>query len=480
MCPGCGVVIAKARAPIGRRQRDAVAEAPASSFSWFGALGLAVALLATAVFIKRQRAAQPPVEPQVSVTTATELAVPSGLLPSLPERATVASLPADSGRTSPEDVRRATALMERVNQHALLTAPDVALAEELLVRYPGEQPLCALAEAVFVESARQEAKRRQYPAAALRLRRAAALRPESQTPWLGLIEVLGESGDWPGVESAARGLLGVNARSPAGLRALGYALVRQDRNREAIEAFEQAQAIEEDASARALLARLRKGAQDEKGMTERHLAHFNVRYDGDEHEAVGREILRALERHYATLAATLDHQPEVSVPVILFTRQAYYDASGAPAWSGGVYDGSDGRIRIPIGGLTPSLTPDMDETLIHELTHAFVADRTHGLAPRELQEGYAQYMEGKRTESLLTKQQMVWLADGRIGGVSGFYLAALSFVEYLMATRGQGGMNELLKAIGESGSVDAAFRDVHGQDSAATRRKWAERLRQQY
>ena len=87
--------------------------------------------------------------------------------------------------------------------------------------------------------------------------------------------------------------------------------------------------------------------------------------------------------------------------MILFSREAYYDASGAPAWSGGIYDGIDGRIRIPIGGLTASLTPDMDGTLIHELTHAFVADRTRGVAPREIHEGLAQYMEGKRIGSEL-------------------------------------------------------------------------------
>src|SRR6185503_2734557 len=126
---------------------------------------------------------------------------------------------------------------------------------------------------------------------------------------------------------------------------------------------------------------------------------------GQEHEGVGREILRALERHYATLASTLDHQPAASIPVILFSGQAYYDAAGAPAWSGGAYDTLDGRIRIPIGGLTPSLTPDMDGTLIHELTHAFVADRSRGVAPREIQEGLAQYMEGKRLGSALTEEQ---------------------------------------------------------------------------
>ena len=148
--------------------------------------------------------------------------------------------------------------------------------------------------------------------------------------------------------------------------------------------------------------------------------------------------------------------------MILFSREGYYDASGAPAWSGGVYDTLDGRIRIPIGGLNESLTPDMEETLIHELTHAFVADRTRGIAPREIHEGLAQYMEGKRSANMAAGKYLTALADGRIGGVGGFYLAALSYVEYLVATRGMGGINDLLRAMGETGDVDDAFKQVHG------------------
>jgi hypothetical protein len=217
----------------------------------------------------------------------------------------------------------------------------------------------------------------------------------------------------------------------------------------------------------------------ERGMTEQQLAHFHVRYDGAAHEGVGREILRVLERHYATLAGTLDYQPPNAITVILFTREGYYNASGAPAWSGGAFDNIDGRIRIPIGGLTSSLTPDIDETLLHELTHAFVADRTRGTAPRELHEGLAQYMEGKRLDSLLTAEQVTALADGRIGGVAGFYFGALAFVESLVAARGLGGMNELLKVMGETGDVDEAFRQVHGTSSRGAQQAWAQRFRQQ-
>ena len=166
--------------------------------------------------------------------------------------------------------------------------------------------------------------------------------------------------------------------------------------------------------------------------------------------------------------------------MILFTREGYYNASGAPAWSGGVYDNIDGRIRVPIGGLSPALTPDMDSTLIHELTHAFVSDRTRGVATRDIQEGLAQYMEGKRVGSELTPAELQAFADGRIGGVGGFYLGALSFVEHLIAQRGMGGMNDLLKAMGETGSVDEAFKQVQGRSYAAARSDWIGRLRQQH
>jgi hypothetical protein len=195
-----------------------------------------------------------------------------------------------------------------------------------------------------------------------------------------------------------------------------------------------------------------------------------VRYDGEAHEDVGREILRALERHYSTLAGALDHQPSEPIAVILFS----------PAWSGGVYDQLDGRIRIPIGGLTSSLTPYMDDTLIHELTHAFVGDRTRGAVPRDVTEGLAQYMEGKRSESLLGASELRALAEGRFTGVLGFYMGALSFVEYLLSQRGMGGMNDMLKTMGASGSVEEAFRQTYGKGYTETRRAWQDRLRQQY
>jgi hypothetical protein len=256
--------------------------------------------------------------------------------------------------------------------------------------------------------------------------------------------------------------------------------MRQDRNREAVEAFERSLALVDDPGTRQALAHVQKGLRDERGMSEKQLAYFHVRYDGGEHEAVGREMLRALERHYASLTTVFDHRPGAPIPVILFAQETYYDAAGAPRWSGGVFNHFDGRIRIPIGGLDASLSPDIDAVLVHEVTHAFLADLTRGTCPRDVHEGTAQFMEGKRVANVLSADHLRALADGRIGGVNGFYLGALAFVEHLVGQRGQGGLNDLLRAMGETGDVDEAFRRVYGQDHAATARGFSQQFRRRY
>jgi tetratricopeptide (TPR) repeat protein len=380
----------------------------------------------------------------------------------------------DAARMTDEDRQKAEGLARHLS---LVTVADVATAEELYARHPETR---GLLEATLLGVAEGERRRRHFSEAAVFLQRAAVVQTESARPYVRLMATLMEAADWAGAETAARAAIAREPRNPDAWHGLGYALIRQDRNTEAADALRTALEIRADPAAQALLDRVSKGMADERGMTERNLSHFHVRYDGEAHEDVGREILRALERHYATLVSALDHQPQVTIPVVLFSRETYYSASGAPSWSGGVYDSLDGRIRVPIQGLTRSLTPEMDRTLLHELTHAFVADRTRGAAPRDIQEGIAQYMEGERSTTILTPEQLTLFADGRAGGVMGFYLYSLSFVEYLIAIRGMGGMNDLLRVMGETGSVDEAFKQIHGQNYRATKQAWFQRLHQQH
>jgi len=480
-CPRCGVIFAKIRPRTAPAQvaTDADSDDTPTAFPWGNALAVVLVVVSG---IAGWRSLRAPVRvtkaPPAEVRAPLESLPPTAELPPPTMAALVAPPEAVQVRATgmpDEDRHRFEALAQR--QPAVSVA-DVTAAEGLYARYPTEGQ--RLLEATLLNAAQGERRAHRYRDAAALLRRAAELQTEAAWPCVALMSVLSEAGDWAGAEAAARAAIGRESRNGDAWHGLGYALIRQDRNTETAEALRTAIAIRPGGNSQALLDRVSKGMADERGMTERELSHFHVRYDGEEHEDIGREILRALEHHYATLASALDYQPQATIPVILFSSQGYYSASGAPAWSGGVYDSLDGRIRVPIQGVTRSLTPEMDRTLLHELTHAFVADRTRGVATRDIQEGLAQYMEGERVTTRLTPEQLTMFADGRAGGVMGFYLYALSFVEYLIANRGMGGMNELLRAMGETGSVDEAFKQVHGQDARATKQAWFQRLHQQH
>ena len=483
-CPRCGVILAKAAGPRRPRPRPL---APAGS-AWrsllLPGLGLAVVVAAAVVQVRQSPGptAAPPVPRPTTPPTGrgTPLAAP---VPSLPTPAPVpppevAEAALEAARAAAADRRAAAGLAERLRARVPLSPDDVRQAEELYARYP--VPARDLLEAVLIGAATTQRGAKRPDAAAALLERARSIAPQSSRPLEALLDLRVESGDWAAAETAARALLALRPTDAAAVRSLAYALVRQDRSREAADALAAFLEVSPDPEARALLERIRRDQAPEASLSEARLAHFHVRYDGDAHEDVGREILRVAERHYATLVRTFDYQPASPIPVILLSRESYYDATGAPAWSGGRYDTFDGRVRIPIRGLTAALAVDLDDTLLHELTHAFVADISRGVAPREIQEGLAQLMEGKKAESLSGAEGLRALADGRLGGVHGYYLAALAFVEYLVAQRGQGGVNDLLRAMAETGRADEAFQRVYGKDFDSLRRDWATALRQRY
>jgi len=479
-CPRCGVVLAKA---LGARPRPP-ARRPPPAAAWrslaLPAIGLVLLVVAAVMHLGRGRVAAPAspaplaLEPASPIVAAVPLPAPTHVEAPPPEASAAEPL----ARSAEADRQAAARLAERVRGRTPLSAEDLRTAEDLFARHPA--PARGLLEGVLVAAAGDLRDRRRYDAAAELLLRARAVAPSSPAPPKALMAVRLESGEWHAAEAAARDVLALAPGDAEAARGLAYALVRQDRSPEAIELLAAFVEARPDPEARALLERVRRDRGSEASLDEARLAHFHVRYDGEAHEDVGREILRVLERHYATLVRAFDHQPVEPIPVVLLSRESYLDATGAPAWSGGEYDSFDGRVRLPIGGLTAGLASGLDEAVVHELTHAFVADISRGVAPREIHEGLAQLMEGKRTESLLGPDGLRALADGRIAGVRGYYVSALSFVEDLVAQRGQGGINDLLRTMAGTGRADEAFRRVYGKDPEGLRRDWSVRLRQRY
>jgi tetratricopeptide (TPR) repeat protein len=452
-------------------------------------LGLVALVLAGVVVLRRPPGVESPPASRAAPEPAAPAEEAAGLshdgpappplpAPSLAPAPPVAVPKAPLAAGAAQDQATADRLADQVRRRLPLTPQDGRAAESLYSRYPG--PARDLLEAVLLGMASQERARRQAAAAAALLERAATIAPQSPRPRRAMLDLDLEAADWPAAEAAARALLRLAPDDAEATRGLAYALVRLDRADEALSELDAFLAEHSDPATRAFRDRIAHDRSPETGLDERRLAHFHVRYDGQEHEEVGREILRALERHYATLVLAFGKPPSEPVPVVLLSRESYYDATGAPAWAGGHYDFFDGRVRIPIGGLTASLTPDLDATLIHELTHAFVADLSRGLAPREIQEGLAQMMEGKSAAEMLGDRGMRALADGRVRGVAGFYVASLSLVEYLVSLRGRGGVNDLLAAMAETGSADGGFRRVYGKDFVGLQADWAARLRLRY
>jgi hypothetical protein len=494
-CPRCGVVLAKARP----RSSSAAAPSPAPpepsavplpearAGARLSSIALLAVLLMAAGAWLTNRGGRPekhePAAADPGAGAPRPLDQPFGPPPAVepePVPATTANVDdlVAAARAVAKDRDAAAALAARIDAREPIGPEDVRVAEDLFARYPEQAR--GLLESALASSAMRERAARRFAEATALLERAAAVAPRSVNVRRGILAVRTDAGDWPGVDAAARAILDLVPGDGAATRSLAYALVRQDRTREAIEMLSSYLDGRSDPEAAAMLERLRRERAEEGGFEERRLAHFHVRYDGEAHEDVGREILRVLERHYATLRVAFDHEPAAPVPVILFSTRSYYDATGAPAWSGGEYDHYDGRIRVPIGGLRSSLTPDLDATLLHEVTHAFVTDLSAGLAPREIQEGLAQWTEGKRSESILGDPGLRALADGRIEGVTGFYLSSLVLVEDLVAERGRSGMNDLLGAMARTGGVDAAFQQVYGRPFDAARRDSAARLRQHH
>jgi hypothetical protein len=295
-------------------------------------------------------------------------------------------------------------------------------------------------------------------------------------PQIAALRRAEEARDWAGLEALSRGLMGAALYRPFAVCALGRALFWQNRGREALEPLEECQHT--NASERALAAsyveRVRRLAGDEEDLRQQRAARFHLYYDGERHETVEREVLRTLERHYATLSSTLQHQPAQPIPVVLLANAVYDERSLVGTL--GVYQHDDNRILIRMQGLEGSLSPQVEETLMHELTHAFAGDMARIPIPRDVNEGLAQYMEGSRNGQRLYAPAVTAIKHG--GGISvwDFYLAGLSFVEHLIGQRGMGGICNLLRKMNETGDVDEAFRQVYGRSYNDCKREWIDRV----
>jgi hypothetical protein len=125
-----------------------------------------------------------------------------------------------------------------------------------------------------------------------------------------------------------------------------------------------------------------------------------------------------------------------------------------------------------------AVTPELARVLRHELTHSFVGQKTHGRSPTWVQEGVAQYMEGRRSASSAgeilslaergTKPRLESL-EGSWMGLSGFsaslaYAWSLAAIETIVSQGSTSDISRLLDRISTEPSTEEALRQALHSD----------------
>jgi tetratricopeptide (TPR) repeat protein len=266
-----------------------------------------------------------------------------------------------------------------------------------------------------------------------------------------------------------------------------YGLNRPD---QAAVEWEKSLALRNDPEVQAALDKATRDKAEEENYRENESAHFQLKYNGTAEPGLAREVLHTLEGHYQQIESELNYSPPDPIGVVLYTQEAFGDITRAPGWVGAL---NDGRIRVPVQGLT-GVDSELSRILRHELTHSFIQQKTHGRAPTWIHEGVAQWMEGKRSDENAATLVEVYAAGqaAPLGQLEGSWMRlpgpmatyayawALANVEYIVQTQGMGDIERILDRLGTGTSTEQALREVLHDNYGDLAQATAEYLKKSY
>ena len=205
----------------------------------------------------------------------------------------------------------------------------------------------------------------------------------------------------------------------------------------------------------------------EPSMTVKEAQHFLVRFEGSDNAVSGHLIGLLLEEAYYKVGADLAYWPAERIEAFLYSEKTFYDVTKSPSWAGALYDG---RIKIPAGGVVER-TADLERVVFHEYTHALVHALSAGRAPTWLNEGIAQYEEGR--EAGAHKDYLRELAaEGTVSlkelegpftalnpdGAFRAYLLSLSATEYIVREFGLSSVKRVIEGLGQGLDLEGSIR----------------------
>jgi hypothetical protein len=161
--------------------------------------------------------------------------------------------------------------------------------------------------------------------------------------------------------------------------------------------------------------------------------------------------------------------------VVLYEHGQFSDVTRSHAWVNGLFDG---RIRLPLGASRPPRA-ELERLLTHEYAHAVIHRQARGRAPRWLQEGLAQVLEGRTSDPALAAsagltltglEALVTDPDPRRAHAG--YELALFVVADLLDRGGMDSMRALLARLGAGETIADAAPRVYGWRLAELESQW--------
>jgi tetratricopeptide (TPR) repeat protein len=254
-------------------------------------------------------------------------------------------------------------------------------------------------------------------------------------------------------------------------KALAFSYYRLDDLEKSIEHAGKGLSLVPDPELQALFDRLRKEKNTQRDFIEETTAHFKVLFDGYEHGKIDREVISILEDAYRFVGKEMGHFPAGSITVVLNTSSDFFDTTGAPHWSGGIYDG---KIRIPIRG-AEGQADLLKKVLFHEYTHAAVHSITQR-CPRWIDEGLAEYFSAGNQQKIGQLIPLRNIENSFLGlrdrNVHIAYQESYSAVSYLIEKYGMHRMKEMLESLSKGSDPDQAFSNAFSKTYTDFIREW--------
>jgi tetratricopeptide (TPR) repeat protein len=287
-------------------------------------------------------------------------------------------------------------------------------------------------------------------------------------------------GEWQPARGALERALALGADDPYTLTALGKVYRQQGEREAAVEMFHRARDLGAGGPEfQETLTRLERELDAEWDFAEMRSPHFRISFAAGEEQsdAAAQVVARGLEEAYFHVGRKFDLYPSERVPVVLYASEEFHDITQTPSWTSGVYDG---RIKLPVGGITDSDDAVLTRTLRHEYGHVLIHQLTRGRCPVWLNEGAAIWMEedreGEREDwAMRTLSGQVLFPLGELTGsftrlpgdrVHAAYAQSYLAVRTLVERSGGRRLRELLASLGEGRSIGEAFHETFYEDVA--------------